>query len=113
MRTLRILILLAVAGMAWKKLLQPRLPAAKAQLAKTRDRVEPALHKAADDVRSASKHALESARDMSLSAAETAEVVRDATLSAAETADSVATAMMAPEGDPADATATQGSAPSQ
>ena len=77
MRTLRMTILLGLAGMAWKYL-KPKLPAAKAQLAKARDRVEPALRDATTKVRAASKDAAESVRDVSLSAAETADAVAGA-----------------------------------
>jgi hypothetical protein len=77
MRTLRMTILLGLAGMAWKYL-KPKLPAAKAQLAKARERVEPALRDATTKVRSASKDAAESVRDVSLSAAETADAVAGA-----------------------------------
>jgi hypothetical protein len=70
-------ILLGLAGMAWKYL-KPKVPAAKAQLAKARERVEPALRDATNKVRSASKEAAESVRDVSLSAAETADAVAGA-----------------------------------
>jgi hypothetical protein len=96
MRKLRLLVLIALAGFAWKQL-QPRLPALKAQVRKIRGRVEPAVHQAADGVRSVSKNAAESVRDLSLTAAETAESVRDTSISAAATADSVATAIGVPE----------------
>jgi hypothetical protein len=111
MRKLRFMMVLALAGVAWKKLIQPRLPAAKAQLAQTRERVEPALRKVSGEVRSVSKSAVESVRDLSLSAAETAEAVRDASLAAAETADSVANAIEETDADPSvDATDGQRSA---
>jgi hypothetical protein len=101
MRKFRMMILVALAGAVWKKWLQPRLPAAKTQLAQTRDRVEPALRKLTGKARHASKNAVESVRDLSLAAAETAEAVRDVTLSAAETADSVASTIAEPGADDA------------
>src|SRR5258705_10431718 len=77
MRLLRLTILLGLAGLAWKKL-QPKLPAAKAQVAKARERIEPALRDVTDKVRSASKDAAESVRDASLTTAETADSVANA-----------------------------------
>ena len=77
MRMLRITVLLALAGWAWK-VIKPKLPAAKAQLAKARERIEPALRDATSSVRSASTDAAESVRDVSLTAAESAESVANA-----------------------------------
>ena len=77
LRLLRLTILLGLAALAWKKL-QPKLPAAKAQVAKARERIEPALRDMSDKVRSASKDAAESVRDASLTTAETAESVANA-----------------------------------
>jgi hypothetical protein len=85
MRLLRLTILLGLVGLAWKKLIEPRLPAAKDQVAKARERIEPALRDATDKVRSASKDAAESVRDASLSTAETAESVANAIPDADET----------------------------
>jgi methyl-accepting chemotaxis protein len=78
MRTLRMTILLGLAGLAWKYV-KPRLPAARAQMAKARERIEPALRDATTKVRSASKDAAESVRDVSLSTAETADALVEAT----------------------------------
>ena len=77
MRMLRIAVLLALAGWAWKAI-KPRLPAAKAQIARARERIEPALRDATSSVRSASTDAAESVRDVSLTAAESAESVANA-----------------------------------
>ena len=74
MRMLRMTVLLGLAGWAWKAI-KPKLPAAKAQLARARQRVEPALRDATNSMRSASTDAAESVRDVSLSAAESAESV--------------------------------------
>jgi uncharacterized membrane protein len=80
MRTLRMTILLGLAGVAWKYV-KPKLPAARAQMAKARERIEPALRDATTKVRSASKDAAESVRDVSLSTAETADALVEATSS--------------------------------
>ena len=77
MRTLRMTILLGLAGLAWKYI-KPNLPAARAQMAKARERIAPARRDATSRVRSATQDAAESVRDASLSAAETAEAVADA-----------------------------------
>jgi ElaB/YqjD/DUF883 family membrane-anchored ribosome-binding protein len=74
MRTLRMAILMGIAGLIWKAL-KPKLPAAKAQLANARDRIEPALRDATNRVRSASKDGAKSVRDASLSVAEAADSV--------------------------------------
>jgi hypothetical protein len=77
MRTLRMTVLLGLAAMAWKWI-KPKLPAAKAQVAKARERIEPALRDATNSVRSGTKNAAESVRDVSLTAAESAESVANA-----------------------------------
>ena len=77
MRMLRLTVLLALAGLAWKWI-KPKLPAARAQVAKARERIEPALRDASNSVRSATKDAAESVRDVSLTAAESAESVANA-----------------------------------
>ncbi len=77
MRTLRMTIFLGLVGLAWK-FVKPKLPAAKAQFAKARERIEPALREASGRVQSASKDAAETVRDVSLSAAETADSIANA-----------------------------------
>jgi len=94
LRALRLTVFLALAGWVWKQV-KPKLPAAKAQVAKARERIEPALRDATRTVRSASRDA--------------AETVRDASLSAAETADSVAHAIPEPDSHQDHATSPSGS----
>jgi hypothetical protein len=77
MRILRVIVLLGLAGLAWKKFGPKVMPVARDAAAK---------------LQSASSHGAESVRDASLS-------VADASLSVAETADSVAHAI----GEPASA----------
>jgi hypothetical protein len=77
MRMLRMTVFLGLVGLAWKWA-KPKLPAAKAQVAKARQRIEPALRDATSSVRSATHDAAESVRDVSLSAAETAESAANA-----------------------------------
>jgi hypothetical protein len=77
MRTLRMTILLGLAGMAWKYI-KPKVPAARAQIVKARERIVPALRDATSRVRSASRDAAESVRDASLSTAQTADAVAGA-----------------------------------
>ena len=95
MRTLRLTVLLGLAALAWKSL-KPKLPAAKAQVARAREQIEPVLRDLTRSVRVVSKDTAETVRDVTLGAAEAAESVRDASLSAAETADSVANAIEQP-----------------
>ena len=71
LRILRVLVLLGLAGMAWKKFGPKVMPVARDAAAK---------------LQSASTHSAESVRDASLS-------VADASMSVAETADSVAHAI--------------------
>jgi hypothetical protein len=77
MRMLRMTVFLGLVGLAWKWA-KPKLPVAKAQIARARERIEPALRDATTSVRTASKDAAESVRDVSLSAAESAESVANA-----------------------------------
>ena len=77
MRMLRIAVLLALAGWAWKAI-KPKLPAARAQIAKARERIEPrcAMQPARfDPLRRTPR---KSVRDVSLTAAESAESVANA-----------------------------------
>jgi hypothetical protein len=77
MRTLRLAVLFGIAGLAWK-LVGARMPAAKAQIARARERIEPPLRDATDRVLSASRGAAESVRDVSLAAAEGADSLASA-----------------------------------
>jgi hypothetical protein len=77
MRMLRMTVFLGLIGLAWRWA-KPKLPAARAQVAKARQRIEPALREATSSVLSATHDAAESARHASLTAAESAESVANA-----------------------------------